>query len=82
MNVKIVVSAKKDYCCNQSRCICENGKSLKSIADASVISSVADTSVILHTVLLVMIFLLIITIICNHYAKHRSKQKDIDAVTI
>ena len=37
---------------------------------------------ILHTVLLVIILLLIITIICYYYAKHRSKQKGIDAVTI
>ena len=37
---------------------------------------------ILHTVLLVIILLLIITIICYHYAKHRSKQKGIDALTI
>ena len=29
---------------------------------------------ILHTDLLVIILLLIITIICYHYAKHRSKQ--------
>ena len=28
---------------------------------------------ILHTVLLVIIFLFIIAIICHHYAKHRSK---------
>ena len=37
---------------------------------------------ILHTVLLVTILLLIITIICYHYAKHRSKQKDINVLTI
>ena len=37
---------------------------------------------ILHAVLLVIILLLIITIICHHYAKHRSKQKGIDALTI
>ena len=30
---------------------------------------------ILHTVLLVTIFLYMITVICFHYAKHRSKQK-------
>ena len=36
---------------------------------------------ILHTALLVIILLLIITIICYHYAKHRSKQKNIDALT-
>ena len=30
---------------------------------------------ILHTVLLVVILLFIITIICYHYAKHRSKEK-------
>ena len=35
---------------------------------------------ILHTVFLVIILLLIITIICYCYAKHRSKQKDIDAI--
>ena len=34
---------------------------------------------ILHKVLLAVILLLIITIIC--YARHRSKQKDIDALT-
>ena len=37
---------------------------------------------ILHTVLLGIILLLIITIICYHYAKHRSKQKSIDVLTI
>ena len=37
---------------------------------------------ILHTVLLVIILLLIITIICYHYAKHRSKQKGINALGI
>ena len=37
---------------------------------------------ILHIVLLTIILLLIITIICYHYAKHRSKQKGIDALTI
>ena len=37
---------------------------------------------ILHTVLLAIKLLLIITIICYHYAKHRSKQNDIDALTI
>ena len=36
----------------------------------------------LHTVLLLIILLLIITIICYHYAKHRSKQKSINALTI
>ena len=36
----------------------------------------------LYKVLLAIILLLIITIICYHYAKHRSKQKDIDALTI
>ena len=36
----------------------------------------------LHTVLLVIILLLIISIICYHYAKHRSKQKIIDLLTI
>ena len=34
------------------------------------------------TVLLVIILLLIITIICYHYAKHRSKQKGINTLTI
>ena len=37
---------------------------------------------ILHTVLLVTILLLIITIICYHYTKHRLKQKGIDALKI
>ena len=35
----------------------------------------------LHTVLLAIILLLIITIICHHYAEHRPKQKDIDVLT-
>ena len=39
-------------------------------------------SYILHIVLLVIVLILIITIICYHYAKHRSKQKDIDALAI
>ena len=37
---------------------------------------------ILHTIFLVIILLLIITFICYHYAKQRSKQKSIDALTI
>ena len=32
---------------------------------------------ILHMVLLVIIFIFIIAIICYHYAKHRSKQKNV-----
>ena len=36
----------------------------------------------LHTVLLVTILLFIITIICYHYTKHRSKQKLTSALTI
>ena len=39
-------------------------------------------SYILHTLLLAIILLLMITVICYNYAKHRSKQKDIDALTI
>ena len=37
---------------------------------------------ILHTFLLVIKLLLIITTVCYHYPKHRSKQKNIDALTI
>ena len=37
---------------------------------------------ILHTVLLAVMLLLIITIIGYHYAKHKSKQKRTDALTI
>ena len=37
---------------------------------------------ILHTVLLVIALLLLITIIWYHYAKHRSKQKGIDALRL
>ena len=37
---------------------------------------------ILHTDLFAIILLLIITIICYHFAKRKSKQKDIDALTI
>ena len=37
---------------------------------------------ILHTVLLAIILLLTITITCYHYAKYRSNQKSIDALTI
>ena len=37
---------------------------------------------ILHTVSLVIMLLFIITIICYHYAKSRSNQKGIDALTI
>ena len=33
---------------------------------------------ILHTVLLAIILLLIITIVCYHYAKHTSNQKGIN----
>ena len=32
---------------------------------------------ILHTLLLVMVLLLVISIICYHYLKHRSKQKNV-----
>ena len=37
VNIKIIISAKKDYSWNPSTCICENSKYLKSIADTSVI---------------------------------------------
>ena len=37
---------------------------------------------ILHTFLLVVKLLLIMIIICYDYAKHRSKQEGIDALTI
>ena len=37
---------------------------------------------ILHTVLLAVILILIITIIFYHYAKHKSKQKNVNALTI
>ena len=36
----------------------------------------------LHTILLEIILILIITIICYHYEKHRSKQKGIDTLKI
>ena len=103
VNVKIIVSAKKDYSWNSGICICEKSKYLKSIADTSLIayekkSNTIATNVsinfhnekvrykldcyISHTILLVIILLLIITIICYDYAKHRSKQKGIDTITI
>ena len=34
----IIISAKKDYIWNPSTCVCENRKTLKSIADTSVIA--------------------------------------------
>ena len=37
---------------------------------------------ILHPVLLMNLLLLIIALMCYHYVKHRSKQKDNDALTI
>ena len=37
---------------------------------------------ILHTVLLAIMLLFIITITCYHYAKHRSKEKGIDVLII
>ena len=37
---------------------------------------------ILHTVLLAIILLMIITAICSHFTKHSSKQKGINALTI
>ena len=37
VNVKTIISAKKDYSWNPSTCVCENSKYLKSIADTSVI---------------------------------------------
>ena len=83
--------SKIDYSWNPSRCICEYlwaNTYLKSIADTSVIAcDETDCTYkidwyILHTVLLVIMLLLIITIICYHYAKDRSKQNGIDALTI
>ena len=107
-------TCKTDYSMNPSRCVGDNGKYLKIIADTSVITCdkiisamdivstkmrntiVANVSInsndnkvrykidsyILHTISLATILLLIITIICYHYAKHRSKLKGIDAITI
>ena len=37
---------------------------------------------ILNAILVLIILPLIITIVCYHYAKHRSKQKSIDALAI
>ena len=37
VNVKIIVSVKKDYSLDPSTCICDNSKYLKSSADTSVI---------------------------------------------
>ena len=37
---------------------------------------------ILHAVLLVAMLLFLIAIICYHYTKPRSKQKNVDALTI
>ena len=37
---------------------------------------------IFHTVLLMIILILIITIICYHYPRHKSKLKGIDSLTI
>ena len=45
------------------------------------IKKVTD-SYVLHAVLLAIILLLIITIICYHYAEDRSKQNDIDTLRI
>ena len=45
-------------------------------------SKKVEDGFILDKVLLVIILLVIITIVCYHYAKHRSKQKDINAQTI
>ena len=38
MNAKIIVHARKGYNWNPSKCICENSKYLKSVADTSVIT--------------------------------------------
>ena len=38
VNVKVIVSAKKDYSWNSSKCICENSKNLKGISDTSIIT--------------------------------------------
>ena len=107
-------TCKKDYSWNTSKCICENIKYLKSMANTSVIMcgeiiSVMDivatkmtnaiarngpinsdsknvrykiNCYIFTKVLLAIILLLIITIICYHYAKNRAKQKSIDLLTI
>ena len=39
INIKIIISAKKDYRWNPSTCTCEISKYLKSIANTSVIKS-------------------------------------------
>ena len=107
VNVKIVEHAKKDYSWNTSKCICENIKYLKNMANTSVIMcgeiiSVMDivatkmtnaiarngpinsdsknvrykiNCYIFTKVLLAIILLLIITIICYHYAKNRAKDR-------
>ena len=76
LNVMDIVSKKMTYT------IATNATSTVSINCHSKKVRYTIDCYILHSVLLVIILLLIITITCNHYAKHRSKQKSIDPLTI
>ena len=84
-------NCKKDCSWNLSTCICENSnyqwlrvmklyllwilyQQKEKYCSNGFFS---DTIIVLSIILL-----LTITIICYHYAKHRSKQKGIDALTI
>ena len=76
LNVMDIASARMTYT------IATNARSTVSINCHSKKVRYTIDCYILHRVLLLMILLLIITIICNHYAKHRSKQKSIDPLTV
>ena len=71
----------KNYIC-YGYCIKKKTNNIATNVSVNCQSKKVRDCYILHTVLLVTILLLIITIICYHYAKHRSKQKDINVLTI
>ena len=72
ISVKDIVSTKRTNTIATNVSINPDGKKVRHKIDCF----------ILHAVLLVIILLLILTIICYHYGKHRPKQKSIDGLTI
>ena len=100
VNVKIIVSAKKDYswdmylwekqvfkkyCWYFTDCMWKKANTIATNVSINCHNEKVRYKFdcyISHTILLAIILLLIITIICYDYAKHRSKQKGIDAITI
>ena len=61
---------------------CDENLSVMDVVSTKMTYTIATNVYILHRVLLEVILLLITTIICYHYAKRRSKQKTIEAITL